>query len=29
MLIAQAIVEGATLVTADQMVRQYPEPVLW
>jgi PIN domain nuclease of toxin-antitoxin system len=29
MLIAQANVEGAELVSADQVVRQYPVRVLW
>jgi PIN domain nuclease of toxin-antitoxin system len=28
-LIAQAIVEGAELVSADHVVRQYPVRVLW
>jgi PIN domain nuclease of toxin-antitoxin system len=28
-LIAQANVEGAALVSADQVVRQYPVRVLW
>jgi len=29
MLIAQALVEGMTLVTADRMIRHYDVPVLW
>ena len=29
LLIAQAIVEGATLVSADGVFHQYPVPVLW
>jgi PIN domain nuclease of toxin-antitoxin system len=29
MLIAQARVEGMTLVTADRMIRHYDVPVLW
>jgi PIN domain nuclease of toxin-antitoxin system len=29
LLIAQAIEEGATLVTADTIFRQYPMPTLW
>jgi PIN domain nuclease of toxin-antitoxin system len=29
LLIAQANVEGAELVSADQVVRQYPVRVLW
>lgn len=29
LLVAQALAEAATLVTADPVVRQYPAPVLW
>jgi PIN domain nuclease of toxin-antitoxin system len=29
MLVAQARAEGLTLVTADEMVRQYAVPILW
>ncbi|HYV34290.1 MAG TPA: type II toxin-antitoxin system VapC family toxin [Gemmataceae bacterium] len=29
LLISQAIAEGAELVSADQVVRQYPVRVLW
>jgi PIN domain nuclease of toxin-antitoxin system len=29
LLVAQAVVEGAELVSADQVFAQYPAPVLW
>lgn len=29
MLVAQAVVEGLTLVTGDAALRQYPVPLLW